>query len=167
MRGVFTLLRFLVFFTVPGTTTLAGQAPAFVGTWRLVSFHARDSAGAISYTLGEHAEGRLMYDAAGNMSVQMMSSGRSHFSAADVRGGTVEEKSRALDGYSAYYGRYTVDTALRAITHHIDGALFPNWTSTILVRTYRFEDERLTLTTAPMTVGGRRVRSELVWERMR
>ena len=43
-----------------------------LGTWRLVSYEARDSEGRVEYPLGENVSGLLIYDDGGNMSVHVM-----------------------------------------------------------------------------------------------
>jgi len=73
-------------------------------------------------------------------------------------------------GSFAYYGRYDVDAARSTITHHVDGASFPNWTGTDLVREFRLDGDpagrdRLTLSTPPTSVGGRRLTTTLIWLR--
>jgi hypothetical protein len=44
------------------------SAPSLLGTWRLVSYEARDSEGRVQYPLGENVSGLLVYDSGGNMS---------------------------------------------------------------------------------------------------
>lgn len=53
---------------MPSNKIQAQSVPDLVGTWRLVSYEARDSKGQIQYRLGEHVSGQLIYDSAGNMS---------------------------------------------------------------------------------------------------
>jgi hypothetical protein len=60
-----------------------------------------------------------------------------------------------------------VDERARTVTHHVEGATFPNWIGTDQRRTYELSGDRLTLSTPPMVRGGRRSTYVLVWERLR
>jgi len=48
------------------------SGPTLLGTWRLVSYEARDSEGRVHYPLGENVSGLLVYDGGGNMSAHVM-----------------------------------------------------------------------------------------------
>jgi len=139
----------------------------FVGTWRLVSFESRDSANAVSYPWGEDPQGLLVYDERGNMSVQLMRPHRPAFVSADMRAGTADEVRSAFEGYVGYFGTYTIDAPRNTVTHHISGSSFPNWVGIDQARYYQLEGQRLTLSTPAIVVGGRALRSMLVWERVR
>jgi hypothetical protein len=97
------------------------------------------------------------------MSVSFMKEGRPVFKSGDIRGGSVEEKIAAINGYVSYAGRYTVrdDT----VVHHIEVSLFPNWVGVSQERMFTLEGSRLTLSTQLMLVGGRQLSTHLVWER--
>ena len=99
------------------------------------------------------------------MSVAFMNEGRSEFASGDIRGGTVEEKIEAFNGYISYSGRFEVigDT----VTHIIEVSLFPNWIGDRQERYYRFEEDMLTLSTPLQLVGGMMLSSHLVWEKVR
>ncbi len=135
----------------------------FVGAWRLISFDRRTAAGALTYPLGEHPVGRLTYDAVGRMSAQLMQPDRPRFTANDTaRTGSAEEKIAAYEGYTAYYGTYTVNDADRTVVHHVEASLYPNWVGSDMPRKYEFSGDRLTL----RVVNGKG-ESRLVWERVR
>jgi len=140
-------------------------ASPLVGTWRLVSFESRDENGGQILPMGSEPVGQLMYDNAGNMSVQLMRPARTSFASADRLSGTDSEVRAAFEGYHAYFGRYAVDDQARMVTHYIDGASFPNLVGSKQVRAFAIVGNRLTLSTPPIQVGGRSVTSELVWER--
>ena len=61
---------------------------------------------------------------------------------------------------------YTVDEFNKVITHHLEGALFPNWDGTSQERFFSFEDGRLKLSTAPIEYAGDTVTAVMVWERL-
>src|SRR5512143_1088738 len=75
----------------------------FVGAWRLVSCDAKRRNGQVVPIYGPHPEGRLFYDAAGNMSVHIMKTGRPNFKAAHKNRGTDHELRAAFQGYEAYF----------------------------------------------------------------
>jgi hypothetical protein len=140
---------------------------ALVGTWRLVSFESRTSGGEVRHQLGRAAKGQLSYDAAGHMSAQLMNPERPLFASGDLTRGSDTEVRAAMAGYIAYYGTYTLDHLRGVITHHVQGALFPNWVGGDQVRYFRLDGDRLTITTPPIRIGGEDSTTVLVWERAR
>lgn len=133
----------------------------FQGAWRLVSVETRREDGEL-FRRGERT-GYLLYTDDGYVSVAFMKEGRPIFASGDIRGGTVEEKVAAVEGYVSYCGRYEVveDT----VTHHIEVSLFPNWVGVRQKRAYKFDGDRLTLSTPLMLVGGRQLSTHVIWER--
>jgi len=139
----------------------------FTGAWRLLSCETRDSSGEVQYPFGQRPGGQLLYDGAGNMSAQLGRTNRARFVARDPALGTDAEVRDAFDGYIAYFGTYSVDESVQAVTHHVVGASFPNWIGIDLVRHYAFDESgRLRLATPPIAVGGRSLEYVLLWERM-
>ncbi len=140
----------------------------FVGTWKLISCDALRRNGRVVPLYGKSPEGRLYYDAEGNMSVHIMRSGRPCFRSSSKFRAAPEEMRMAYDGYEAYFSTYEVDAEECLIKHRVIGGLFPNWTGTIQSRFFRFEgSNQLILSTAPVGVrqsGGTIV--TLVWERL-
>jgi hypothetical protein len=140
-------------------------AAALIGRWSLVSFEAV-SGGHTGYPFGPNAVGRLTYDGAGQMAVQIMKTGRPLFASDDQGDGTVEEVSAAFAGYAAYYGTYSVDEREAVVVHHVVASLFPNWVGSDQRRKALLEGSRLTLSTPPMRDRGREWIFRLVWRRM-
>jgi hypothetical protein len=138
-----------------------------VGTWRLVAMESRGPSGDVQYPMGRDVSGQLIYDSAGNVSLHLMRPGRPNFASGDRARGTDAETRAAFVGYLAYFGRYTVDTARRTVTHEITGSTFPNWVGTQQQRIYAIEGDRLTITTPSMRAAGTELTSVLVWERVR
>jgi hypothetical protein len=136
-----------------------------VGTWRLLSFEAHVSGGESSQPFGSDPEGSLVYDSAGNFSVQVARSGRPHFASDDMQDGTADEIRGAYLGYIAYFGAYDVNEAEGYLTHKVDVSLFPNWQGVPQQRFFALSGNTLTLTTPPTPFGGREVTGVLVWER--
>lgn len=138
----------------------------FVGTWRLVSFESTGDDGITQYPYGRDAAGLIMYDARGNMSVQLADMHRPPFASSDQRRGTPEEIKAAFEGYTAYFGTYDVDEKKGIVIHHVKCSLFPNWIGSDQVRYYRFEENSLILSTPPMPFGGKSIVVRLIWERI-
>jgi len=115
--------------------------------------------------MGRNAVGILVYDAAGNMAVQLVQPGRPTFAANDFLRGTGEELRTAYEGYLGYFGRYTIDAVRGTVTHHIAAAWFPNWTGVEQVRNFRLQDGKLILSTPWILMGGKEMSSTLVWAR--
>jgi hypothetical protein len=133
----------------------------FHGAWRLVSIETRREDGEL-FRRGERT-GYLLYTDDGYVSVAFMKEDRPRFASGDIRGGSVEEKVAAVEGYVSYCGRYEVreDTVI----HHIEVSLFPNWVGVRQERAYEFKGDRLTLSTPLMLVGGKQLSTHVIWER--
>lgn len=137
---------------------MAAFAPLFVGTWRLISQHTHHPDGSITPSRGDNAEGILMYDAVGNMSVQLMRTDDQAQQYSDLGSLTT-----ALDGFLAYFGTYEVDEAQQRVMHHISGASYFGYRGTTQTRQYEFEGDQLTLKAlAPDGVSLR----VLIWQRV-
>ena len=135
------------------------------GTWRLVSYEARDSTGQTHYPLGKHVTGQLIYDDDGNMSAHIMREGRPTFASNDHGQGTDAEVRAAFEGHFSYFGTYMVNPTKQTVTHHVQGCSYPNWIGNDQVRYYSFDDARLLLSTPPIVFGGQSLETVLIWER--
>jgi hypothetical protein len=120
-----------------------------VGTWDLVSYETVGSDGRRGKPYGD-AIGIIKYDAAGNMSGQVMRPDRP---GADA------------PGYIAYFGTFDVDPDGRRVVHHVRGALNPAWVGGDQIRGLRFEGDLLVLSTE-LQHAGATVRHELTWRRI-
>lgn len=158
------LSAILLFPALPGLLDVsdAQTAQHFVGHWRLISYEQRSTTGEVTQPFGKDPIGRISYDADGHMSAQLMRRDRPSFANSDPVKGTDAEIRQAFTLYLAYYGSYTVDEKAGTVTHHLEGAWFPNWIGTNQVRRYEFNGNRLTLQ-ADLPAG----HGTLVWERIR
>jgi hypothetical protein len=139
--------------------------PKLVGSWKLISFHSKDSSGQTAYPFGKDAQGRLIYEPDGRMAVQLMNPNRPRFASADPLVTSEAEVRAAFDGYTAYYGTYSVNPDEQTIVHHIEAALLPNWVGTDQQRHFEFDGKYLTLK-GPLLLGGVQGVVSLVWERL-
>lgn len=140
------------------------------GTWRLVSIETIKPNGEIIYPFyGKHPEGLLMYAKSGWMSVQIVSDPRPTVPTADSRedflAAPVDQKAKAIDGYYAYFGTWTVDAAKSTVTHHIEQSLYPAERGENGTRHVILEGDRLTLTAKTHEMGEEHER-KLVWHRI-
>jgi hypothetical protein len=139
---------------------------SLVGTWRLVSYEARDSEGKRQYPLGERVSGQLMYDASGNVSAHVMKNDRPLFAANDSGRGTDAEVRAAFEGHASYFGTYTIDQEAQTVTHHVQGASYPNWVGGDQLRYFKFDGARLRLSSPPILFAGQSLEYVLIWERI-
>jgi Lipocalin-like domain len=142
------------------------SGPSLLGTWRLVSYEARDSQGRVHYPLGENVSGLLVYDGGGNMSAHVMRNDRPFFAAKDPARGTDAELRAAFEDYGSYFGTYTIDQSTQTVTHQVRGAWYPNWIGHDQVRHFKFEGNRLLLSTPPLMSDGQSFEYVLTWERI-
>ena len=101
------------------------SGPTLLGTWRLVSYEARDSEGRVHYPLGENVSGLLIYDGGGNMSAHVMRNDRPLFAAKDPARGTDAELRAAFEDYGSYFGTYTIDQTRQTVNWLIPEVLSP------------------------------------------
>ena len=142
------------------------HALSLLGTWRLVSYEARNSEGQVHYPLGEDVSGLLVYDGGGNMSAHVMRSDLPVFAGKDPARASDRELRAAFEGYGSYFGTYTVDEARQTVTHHVRGAWYPNWVGHDQVRHFKFDGNRLWLSTPPILWNGESLEHVLTWERI-
>ena len=138
----------------------------FTGTWKLIACEFRSADGHIEFPFGHDALGMIIYDASGNMAVQIIRADLPKFVSGDKYNGTPEEVKAAFEGSLAYFGRYGVDEAAGTLTHHVVGSTFPNWIGSDQKRYFVFSGEHLMLTTPPILMGGVMTTGVLVWERL-
>jgi catechol 1,2-dioxygenase len=141
-QGSFLLMASSCIWALPATAQVT--AADFVGTWELASIESPAEAGGWGLAAVPFAGmpvGVIMYDALGNMAVQITS---------EPRGvETPAEQPEIVNGYVAYYGKYEVDSGAGTVTHHRRGHVNPALAELSVVRYYEFSGDTLTLTLAP------------------
>ena len=149
------------------TRPASGVSQRIVGAWVLASRTVRraDGTALADPVLGEKPLGRLYYDASGVMMLQMMRMDRA---AAIGKPANPKDAAnpRAILGYDAYFGRYTIDERAGTITHHVEGSLFPEDLGKDWVRPFTLEGDTLTLKFTSPTDGVEITRT-LVFRRSR
>lgn len=136
-------------------TTLAfgqqsSEAPrTLVGTWRVVEFADVDKNGNWQYWFGKHPRGYFVYDTTGHVHIQIMRIPTLP-SFPEMKGDegkmpSPEHALAAYTAYTAYFGTYTVDPGKHVVTHHVEGALAPDYTGTDQPRPFKLEGHQLVL----------------------
>ena len=161
---------FLLLISIALPRALAPQTASsiqqqIVGTWKLVSYVREEiPSGARSDVMGAHPSGYINYGPDGRMMVIIAGSDRKKPAGAIA---TPEEAQALITSMLAYAGSYTIDSNAKTVTHHVDVSWDQARTGESLVRTYKFEGDRLTLTTTPSNdpATGKKTVRTLLWER--
>src|ERR1700730_14380205 len=101
--------------------------------------------GEVRYPWGKNPVGRLSYDEAGRVFVQLMNPGRRSVGGVSNRGAaaaiatsSADDMRAMLTGFNAYFGTFDVDQAAGTVIHHLQSALIPSWVGTDQRRRYEF-----------------------------
>jgi hypothetical protein len=131
-----------------------------VGAWKLVTWRRHPGDGSVVYPLGRSPHGLLIYSADGAMSVHMLVADRPALATDDPVGGSVEERASAYSTCLTYFGSW--EARGNEVVHHVDAALFPNWSRTTQSRPFVFVNDQLIL---QVKDGHGNVTNEMVWVR--
>jgi len=135
------------------------------GTWKLVSASSTDSAGAqLEPPYGTNPAGFLTYTADGRITALISYSARKPLSAGAKGSALLEEQAEAFKTFLAYGGRYRMNRD--KVIHSIEISSIQNYVGKELVRSVKFEANRIVLLTPPTMVNGKIQTIELVWERL-
>lgn len=125
-------------------------ADSIVGTWNLVSREDRSPDGKMvpELNLGSDALGNLMYDAQGNMSLQLM------------------KRNRTKEGgFDAYFGTYVIDAPKGTVTHHVIGGSSAEDVGADMIRHFEVAGSELKLWFDTESQNGAKVTRTLIWKR--
>ena len=135
-----------------------------IGTWKLVSATREElPSGAVVNQGGDSPAGYINYAPDGRMIAIIAYGGRA---APAGPLATAQEADALLKSLVAYAGTYTIEGD--TVTHHVDISWNESWTGTRQPRTFRFEGDRLHLSTAPSPdpSGGRMSVRRMVWQKV-
>jgi hypothetical protein len=136
-----------------------------VGTWKLVSASGTTSAGdQAEATYGPDPVGFLTYTAGGRVTALISYGGRKPLSVGSGLTAPLEEQAEAFKTFIAYAGRYTLSGD--KVTHHVEVSSIQNYVGKDLVRSVKFQGDRIILITPPMPVNGKIQTIELIWQRL-
>jgi Lipocalin-like domain len=118
------------------------QTGPLVGTWRVVRFCDRDSAGVTTEPLGPSPAGYFVYTSTGQLSIQAMRTPP----AGPLAGGPVhlDSLSELRPFYFGYFGTYTILTD-STVVHHVQGGTLPDYIGTDQLRTYHIRGDTLSI----------------------
>ena len=143
---------------------LSEQLP---GTWELVSRIDVTASGERKpeASLGEDPVAYLIYDRSGHFAAQFMKRGdRSAMAPEGPMGG--KNNSRAIGGYDAYFGLYTVDDERGTVTQRLLGALSPEHVGSVLTRAMDVSGNTLVIRLQTTVGDGAEVTRTLTWRRI-
>jgi hypothetical protein len=143
--------------------TLSATLP---GTWQLLSRIDRTAAGErrAEPALGEDPLALLIYDRGGNFAAQFMRRNPAPDAPEGPRG--APNNSRAVGGYDAYFGTYTIDDAAGTVTQRLVGALSREHVGAVLKRAMRVDGDTLVITLDTAAADGAAVTRTLTWRRV-
>ena len=140
---------------------------SLVGTWELFFREDRTQAGVVHFDpgLGADPRGLLVYDSGGHFSAQFMKQDRTS-GESFPQAGTPQNNSRAVGGYDAYFGRYSVDDVTGEVTQTLDGALAVENVGMVVTRRMVVSGDELTLRLPTTAMDGTPVVRTLKWRRV-
>jgi lipocalin-like protein len=141
------------------------MSAAIFGTWKLVSASTSAASGERNDApFGPSPTGFLTYTQDGRMTAMISHGGRVRLSSNDSHSATVEEQAEAFRTFIGYAGRFTLNSD--DIIHHVEISSIQDWVGTDLIRSIKFEGERIVLAAPPMPVDGKMQMFELIWQRL-
>lgn len=156
------MLAVLAGLATPGMAEPAPEFPLH-GTWTLVAADKILPGGAVARDYGEQPKGRLVVDARGRYSLQILKSERLRFAGNSKADGSTDEFRSAVMGSSTHYGTLSIDESAGQLVFAIEGASFPNWEGTVQRRQYTLDGRELSYRVPPRSDGSIPVS---VWRRL-
>jgi hypothetical protein len=135
-----------------------------VGTWRLVAASATSGSERNDAPFGPTPSGLITYTSDGRVMAIISHSDRKQLASGDRISASADERAEAFATSFSYAGWYSLSGD--RIIHHVEIASVQNWVGTDLVRLFAYRDNKIILTTPPISVGGQIRATELVWERV-
>jgi hypothetical protein len=136
------------------------------GTWKLVSASASPPSGErADSSFGPSPTGTLIYTPEGRMAVMVSNSSNSgrKLLPTDPFLAPVEERAEAFTTFFAHAGRYTL-TGDKVI-HHVEISSLQSFVGMYLERLIKFQGDRISLVSPPMSINRKTQALELVSER--
>lgn len=137
-----------------------------LGTWKLVSVIREEvPSGARIDLMGPDPVGYITYSPDGRMVVLIMRSQRPKPAGDRPSAAEAEQLFRSMVSYA---GTYRI-TGPSQITHDVDISWNQSWTGTRQVRNFKFEGDRVTLSTevSPDPMDGKVSVRSLIWEKVK
>ena len=158
----FKWLVLLVLFLITVQPTFADDRAKLLGTWKLVAFEGEfKDTGERIYDWGKNPKGYAIFTPEGRMTAIIEEEGRKAPK-------TDQDHATLHKSMIAYTGMYRVEGD-KQITK-VDVSWNPLWTGTEQVRFFKFEGDKLVISTGwgpSPRFPGRITRGHLIWERVR
>lgn len=141
-------------------------AAKLLGTWKLVSVIREEvPSGARMDLMGPNPVGYITYGPDGRMMVLIMRSQRPKPAGDRPSAAEAEQLFRTMVSYA---GSYRI-TGPSQITHDVDISWNQSWAGTRQVRNFKFEGDRVTLSTevSPDPMDGKISVRSLIWEKLK
>ena len=136
-----------------------------VGTWKLVSASSATTSGENNEPpYGINPVGFLTYSEDGRVTALISYGGRKPLSIGAKTTVLLKEQAEAFKTFLAYAGRYRLSGD--KVIHSIEISSIQNYVNKELVRSVKFQGDRIVLITPPTMVNGKIQTMELVWERL-
>lgn len=134
----------------------AWTSSSLLGSWRLLGLREPRPGRPSARPFGTRPAGTLVYLPTGGMVVAP---------ACDEALPAEVAADAPFGGFLAYLGRFVADPGAGTVRHTVEGCSFAPWRGREVTRHGAFDAGTLVLTSAPTTIDGRTVVSELRWER--
>jgi hypothetical protein len=132
-----------------------------VGSWKLISVSSKKRDGSIESPYGMAPTGVLTYSGDGRMSALISFDGRKPL---PFGGGTPEDQAEAFRTFLGYAGTYTLNGD--KVIHRVEVSSIQSLVDKDLIRTVKFEEDRIVLTTPPTAIQGQAQIIDLTWQRI-
>jgi hypothetical protein len=144
----------------------ANAKDKLVGTWKLVSASSVAASGEQDQApYGLDPVGFLTYTEDGRVSAMISYGGRKRLTAGAKPPALLEEQAEAFKTFLAYAGRYRLSG--ESVIHSVEISSIQNFVNKDLVRSVRFEGDRIVLVTPPTMVNGKLQTVELIWQHLK
>jgi len=132
-----------------------------VGSWKLISVSSKKRDGRIDAPYGAAPSGVLTYSDDGRMSALISFDGRKPL---PFGGGTSEDQAEAFRTFLGYAGSYRLDGD--KVIHRVEVSSIQSLVDKDLIRTVKFDADRIVLTTPPTPIKGETQIVDLTWQRI-
>ena len=164
----------LLAFASPALAQGAPKAPKgqvgklIIGTWRMTGVETRpmDGNGPVTHPRGIKPTGYITYRPDGIMFVQIMNSEETRPPEHGPAQLADDERVKAFNTYTAYFGHYTIDENDQSVTHHVEGNTNPRQVGNGMKRFVEVSKDRLSLNTIGTGPDGKQQITLRMWERV-
>jgi Lipocalin-like domain len=132
-----------------------------VGSWKLISVSSKKRDGSNHSPYGPSPTGVLTYSGDGRMSALISFDGRKPL---PFGGGTPEDQAEAFRTFLGYAGSYRLDGD--KVIHRVEVSSIQSLVDKDLIRTVKFDADRIVLTTPPTPIQGETQIVDLTWQRI-